>query len=48
MRMVADAVLIEPVSTLKFPANREKNREFYKIVASGVPETPNSGVGAVR
>jgi hypothetical protein len=26
--MVADAVAFEPVSTLKFPANREKNREF--------------------
>jgi hypothetical protein len=28
MRMVADAVAFEPVSTPKFPANREKNREF--------------------
>ncbi|MGB9064421.1 MAG: hypothetical protein WCC80_13735, partial [Pseudolabrys sp.] len=26
--MVADAVAFEPVSTPKFPANREKNREF--------------------
>src|SRR3954469_25545332 len=26
MRMVADAVAIEPVSALQFPANREKNR----------------------
>ena len=26
--MVADAVPVEPVSTTKFPANREKNREF--------------------
>ena len=26
--MVADAVAVEPVSTPKFPANREKNREF--------------------
>ena len=29
--MVADVVLIERVSTLKFPANREKNREFREI-----------------
>jgi hypothetical protein len=28
---VADAVTIEPVSTAKFPANREKNREFSRI-----------------
>jgi hypothetical protein len=26
--MVADAVTVEPVSILKFPANREINREF--------------------
>ena len=30
-RVVADVVLIERVSTLKFPANREKNREFREI-----------------
>ena len=29
--MVADAVTVEPVSTPKFPANREKNREFRQI-----------------
>ena len=29
--MVADAVAVEPVSTPKFPANREINREFYQI-----------------
>jgi hypothetical protein len=29
--MVADAVAVEPVSTSKFPANREKNREFRRI-----------------
>ena len=29
--MVADAVEVEPVSTAKFPANREKNREFRRI-----------------
>jgi hypothetical protein len=26
---LADAVTIEPVSASQFPANREKNREFY-------------------
>ena len=29
--VVADAVTYEPVSILKFPANREKNREFRQI-----------------
>jgi hypothetical protein len=29
--MVADAVPVEPVSTVKFPANREINREFCQI-----------------
>jgi len=29
--VVADAVTVEPVSTAKFPANREKNREFRRI-----------------
>jgi hypothetical protein len=28
--VVADAVAVEPVSTPKFPANREKNREFWR------------------
>jgi hypothetical protein len=28
---VADAVVVEPVSTPKFPANREINREFCRI-----------------
>jgi hypothetical protein len=28
---VADAVTVEPVSTPKFPANREINREFCRI-----------------
>jgi hypothetical protein len=28
---VADAVLVEPVSTHEFPANREINREFLRI-----------------
>jgi len=26
--VVADAVAVEPVSQVKFPANRENNREF--------------------
>ena len=29
--MVADAVTYEPVSIPKFPANREKNREFFNL-----------------
>ena len=29
--MVVDAVLVEPVSSPKFPANREINREFRQI-----------------
>jgi hypothetical protein len=29
--VVADAVVVEPVSTPKFPANREINREFRRI-----------------
>ena len=29
--VVADAVIVEPVSTPKFPANREINREFGRI-----------------
>jgi hypothetical protein len=31
---LADAVVVEPVSILKFPANREKNREFYDFRAT--------------
>jgi hypothetical protein len=40
-----DAVVFERVSPSKFPANREKNREFCKIVTSGALETANNGVG---
>ncbi len=29
--LVADTVAVEPVSTAKFPANREKNREFFNF-----------------
>ena len=42
--VVADAVIVEPLSTLQFPANREFYREFCKIVAYGAPETVNNGV----
>jgi hypothetical protein len=42
--VVADAVQVEPVSTAKFPANREKNREFYIIAISVGSETANNGV----
>ena len=41
MRMVADAVVIEPVSASNFPANREINREFCKL-------TPISSIMQVR
>ena len=41
--MVAYAVTCEHVSTVKFPANREKNREFYKIAALAARETINNG-----
>ena len=40
--------MCEPVSAAKFPANREKNREFCKILASEAPEIPNSGLGTGR
>jgi hypothetical protein len=42
--VAADAVAVEPVSTAKFPANREKNREFFKIAASGAAKTANNAV----
>jgi hypothetical protein len=29
--VVADAVIVEPVSASKFPAIREKNREFFDV-----------------
>ena len=41
---MADAVAFEPVSIPKFPANREKNREFYRIAVSVASETVNNGV----
>jgi hypothetical protein len=42
--LVADAVQVEPVSTAKFPANREKNKEFYRIAVSVASETANNDV----
>jgi hypothetical protein len=35
---------VEPVSSPKFPANRENNREFCIIGASEAPEVVNNGV----
>jgi hypothetical protein len=37
--LVADAIAFEPVSTPKFPANREKNREFSNFGPSRGSET---------
>jgi hypothetical protein len=45
-RLVAGAVDVEPVSNPKFPANREKNREFCKIAASRTLKQSNNGVVA--
>ena len=42
--VVADAVQVEPVSNAKFPANREKNRDFCRIAVSVLSETVNNGV----
>ena len=35
---VADTVAVEPVSTPKFPANREINREFFNFGLARGPE----------
>ena len=40
--LVVDAVVVEPVSSTKFPANREKSRVFLKNLGAGAPETLNS------
>ena len=40
--VVADAVVIEPVSASQFPANREKNREFCNFGATSRIERPAS------
>ena len=39
-QVAADAVVVEPVSTPKFPASREKNRDLFDseaVSGSGVP-----------
>ena len=41
--VVADAVLVEPVSTAKFPANREINRECCRIAVLVASEAVNNG-----
>ena len=35
--LVADAVAVEPISTAEFPANREKNREFFNFGQFAAP-----------
>ena len=35
--MVADAVAVEPVSQVEFPANREINREFCQFCPDSQP-----------
>jgi hypothetical protein len=42
--MVADEVIVEPVSTPLFPANREKNREYSKTAGFGALEAINNAV----
>jgi hypothetical protein len=45
--VVVDALQIEPVSSSKFPANREINREFYRFRPSGPIFTPNRQADSV-
>jgi hypothetical protein len=45
---LAVAVVVEPVSTPKFLANREKNREICKIMISVAPENLNIDAGTGR
>ena len=46
--VVADAVVVEPVSTPIFPANREYYREISQILGFATPETAStSGSTAV-
>jgi len=40
--VVADAVLIEPVSAIKFPSITEKNREFFKSKGSSINCLPKN------
>jgi integrase len=44
--MVADAVLVEPVSTHEFPANREINREFRRIRTFGANLKADTGANS--
>jgi hypothetical protein len=44
--VVADAVVVEPVSTPKFPANREINREFCRIRPLGAIFKPDTRVNS--
>ena len=44
MRMVADAAVIEPVSAINFPANREINRENRKIGPEAATRSPLNAV----
>ena len=44
--VVADAVAVEPVSTPKFPANREINREFCRIRPLGAIFKPDTRVNS--
>ena len=41
--MAEDAVQCEPVSAFEFPANREINREFWRIRLSGSILMSNGG-----
>jgi hypothetical protein len=45
--VVADALWIEPVSTPKFPANREINREFCGFWRLAAILTPNRRAGSM-
>jgi len=42
--VVADAIAGEPAPTPKLPGNREMNRRFCRIAASGASEAANGGV----
>ena len=44
--MAADAVAFEPVSTPKFPANREINREFRRIRLLGAILKADTGANS--
>ena len=46
--VVADVVVVEPVSGAKFPANREKNREFCQIQPSAANLSVNNRANSDR